>query len=304
MLLTIFHKTDGIIYRKIAKYLEELMDSEGENEIHGWRQFESKDSFQTWTSTIGKNVTRLGVEMLWPIGMPDVTTPSMFNPTSDEITYIIHYNTTGNSITSWSGAESRNLNKLVAMQMHVDSAILRYMSFLKGEKPSLKTTAKITGKVKASPHPEDNFFNFDIFNWNGPNTLLICVTFNFVGQAYQMAMEKEHKLPEMLAQMGMMKASYYASWFLTHVITNLVQSLLLILFGNIFAFDFFVKTDFSVLFFMFFLSTTSFTALAFLVVAFVRSGMTASNICLVIFITVYNAGGIVSGFVFTSKNES
>ena len=66
MLLTIFHKTDGIIYRKIAKYLEELMDSEGENEIHGWRQFESKDSFQTWTSTIGKNVTRLGVEMLWP----------------------------------------------------------------------------------------------------------------------------------------------------------------------------------------------------------------------------------------------
>ena len=119
-----------------------------------------------------------------------------------------------------------------------------------------------------------------------------------------MAMEKEHKLPEMLAQMGMMKASYYASWFLTHVITNLVQSLLLILFGNIFAFDFFVKTDFSVLFFMFFLSTTSFTALAFLVVAFVRSGMTASNICLVIFITVYNAGGFVALIVFPSKNES
>ena len=290
--------------RKIAKYLEELMDSEGENEIHGWRQFESKDLFQTWTSTTGKNVTRLGVEMLWPVGMPDVTTPSMFNPTSDEITYIIHYNTTGNSLAFWSGAESPTLNKLVAMQMHVDSAILRYMSFLKGEKPSLNTTAKITAKVKASPHPEDNFFNFDIFNWNGPDTLLICVTFNFVVQAYQMAMEKEHKLPEMLAQMGMMKASYYASWFLTHVITNLVQSLLLILFGNIFAFDFFLKTDFSILFFMFFLATTSFTALAFLVVAFVRSGLTASNIALVVFITVYNAAPLVAGLVFTSVNES
>ena len=115
------------------------MDSEGENEIHGWRQFKSKDEFQTWTSTIGKNVTRLGVKMLWPVGMPGVTTPSMLNPTSDEITYVIHYNTTGNSIAFWSGAESPTLNKLVAMQMHVDSAILRYMSFLKGEKPSLNT---------------------------------------------------------------------------------------------------------------------------------------------------------------------
>jgi hypothetical protein len=190
------------------------------------------------------------------------------------------------------------------MQMMVDSAILRYMSEVENKNTSIRTTAKISGKVKAAPHPDDPYFGFDVFNFAGKNTLMIAVSFNFVVQAYQMALEKEHKLPEMLAQMGMLKSAYYSSWFLTHALTNLIQSLLLIGFGNLFGFKVFVKTDFIVLFCMFFLPTMSFTALAFLIVSLVKNAISATNVCLVVFVIAFVAADPTSGAIFQSSSES
>ena len=104
--------------------------------------------------------------------------------------------------------------------------------------------------------------------------------------------------------MGMLKSAYYSSWFLTHTLTNLIQSLLLIGFGTLLGFKLFVKTDFIVLFCMFFLPTMSFTALAFLIVSLVKNAISASNVCLVVFVIAFNAADITSGAVFQDSNES
>ena len=171
--------------RKIAKLLEDIVvGTKGENEHQGWKVLLSREKFQTWTLE-NKNVTRLGVEMLWPIGM--TSNPNhLLNPTIDEITYTIHYNQSRNCIDGYTGCESNTLHKLGAMQMMVDSAILRYMSEVENKNTSIRTTAKISGKVKAAPHPDDPYFGFDVFNFAGKNTLMIAVSFNFVVQAYQM----------------------------------------------------------------------------------------------------------------------
>ena len=157
--------------RKIAKLLEDIVvGTKGENEHQGWKVLLSREKFQTWTNE-NKNLTRLGVEMLWPIGM--TSTPNMLlNPTNDVITYTIHYNQSRNCIDSFTGCESTTLHKLGAMQMMVDSAILRYMSEVENKNTSIRTTAKISGKVKAAPHPDDPYFGFDVFNFAGKNTLM------------------------------------------------------------------------------------------------------------------------------------
>ena len=90
------------------------------------------------------------------------STPNiLFNPTNDEITYTIHYNQSRNCIDGSSGCKSTTLHKLGAMQMMVDSAILRYMSEIENKNTSIRTTATISGKVKAVPHPDDQYWGFD-----------------------------------------------------------------------------------------------------------------------------------------------
>ena len=104
--------------------------------------------------------------------------------------------------------------------------------------------------------------------------------------------------------MGMDHRAYYMSWVITHTITNVIQALLIVSFGYILNFNLFIKTDFSILFFTMFLPCMSFTALAFLISAFFRKGLDASNVCLVVFLLAYNAADILSALIFESGEET
>ena len=287
--------------RAIAKNIQSIVGAKGENENAGWIAVKDRDEFHSWT-ILHKNKSRIGIQMLWPLDGVYSTTLNVYNPTVDEISYIVHYNESKNCITGWIGCEERQRNKIAAWQLIVDSALVRMLAKKEGKTPY--EAAEIKASIKSSPHPENNFVEFDMFNYAGKDMLLIAVMFNFVVQAYQMSREKELKLPEMLSQMGMDHRAYYMSWVITHTITNVIQALLIVSFGYILNFNLFIKTDFSILFFTMFLPCMSFTALAFLISAFFRKGLDASNVCLVVFLLAYNAADILSALIFESGEET
>ena len=52
---------------------------------------------------------------------------------------------------------------------------------------------------------------------------------------------------------GLYESAYWTSWIIWEGIITFISSLLLVLFGMMFQFDFFKKNSFGVLFFVFFL---------------------------------------------------
>ena len=190
----------------MAKNIQSIVGAKGENENAGWIAVKDRDEFHSWT-ILHKNKTRIGIQMLWPLDGVYSTTLNVYNPTVDEISYIVHYNESRNCITGWKDCEDTHRNKIAAWQLIVDSALVRMLAKKEGKTPYEE--AEIKASIKTSPHPQNNFLEFDIFNFAGKPMLLIAVMFNFVVQAYQMSREKELKLPEMLSQMGMDHRAYY-----------------------------------------------------------------------------------------------
>ncbi len=58
---------------------------------------------------------------------------------------------------------------------------------------------------------------------------------------------------QMMTTMGLMDSAYWLTWLLWEVVLVFVSSLLLVCFGLLFQFDFFLHNNFGVLFFIFFL---------------------------------------------------
>ena len=185
--------------RDMATNIQSLSGAKGENMNDGWIAVASREDFHTWTLA-NKNISRVGIQMLWPLDGVYSSTLNMYNPTSNEITYVVHFNESKNCIDGYLGCEERYLNKIAAWQLIVDSALIRLLAKKEGKTPY--ENAEIKASMKASPHPPNNFIYFDIFGWTGKNFCLIAISFNFVVQAYQMTREKELRLPEMLKGRG------------------------------------------------------------------------------------------------------
>jgi hypothetical protein len=56
-----------------------------------------------------------------------------------------------------------------------------------------------------------------------------------------------------MSTMGLIDSVYWLTWLVWEIILVLVSSLLLVLFGMMFQFDFFLHNNFGILFFVFFL---------------------------------------------------
>ena len=171
--------------REMATNIQSLSVEKGENLNDGWIAVTSREEFHAWTLA-NKNVSRVGIQMLWPLDGVYSSTLNMYNPTSDEITYVVHFNESKNCIDGYLGCEEIYLNKIAAWQLIVDSALIRLLA--KKEGKSVRK-CEIKASMKASPHPPNNFINFDIFGW-GKDFCLIAISFNFVVQTYQMTKEK------------------------------------------------------------------------------------------------------------------
>ncbi|KAJ7195011.1 hypothetical protein O6H91_Y513100 [Diphasiastrum complanatum] len=118
----------------------------------------------------------------------------------------------------------------------------------------------------------------------GPTFLLAAAMFGFVIQISNIVIEKELKLRQAMSTMGLYDSVYWLTWLTWEVLVALISSLLLVLFGMIFQFYFFLHNNFGVLFFMFFLFQFNMVGFAFLLSTFVNKSSSATTIGFFIFI--------------------
>eukprot|EP00270_Netrium_digitus_P003854 TRINITY_DN1466_c0_g1_i1.p1 TRINITY_DN1466_c0_g1~~TRINITY_DN1466_c0_g1_i1.p1 ORF type:complete len:971 (+),score=291.84 TRINITY_DN1466_c0_g1_i1:469-3381(+) len=118
----------------------------------------------------------------------------------------------------------------------------------------------------------------------GPTFLFAAAMFGFVIQMSNLVGERELKLRQALATMGMMDSAFWLTWLIWETFMAVISTVLLILFGMAFTFRFFLKNDFLVLFCMFFLFSLSMISVAFFVSTFVSKTSSANTIGFLIFI--------------------
>lgn len=118
----------------------------------------------------------------------------------------------------------------------------------------------------------------------GPVFFLAITMFNFVLQLSTLVTEKELKLRLAMNMMGLYDTAYWFSWLIWETVMTLISSLLIVLFGMVFQFPFFLKNNFAVQFLLFFLFALNMTALAFLTSAFVSKSASATRVGFLIFL--------------------
>ncbi|CAI5466645.1 unnamed protein product [Closterium sp. Yama58-4] len=118
----------------------------------------------------------------------------------------------------------------------------------------------------------------------GPTFLFAAAMFNFVTQAANLVIERELKLRQAMATMGLMDSVFWSTWLVWELLVAFVTCILLICFGMMFQFAFFLKNSFVVLFLVFFLFWVAMTGLAFLVSTFMRKSANANTVGFFIFL--------------------
>lgn len=120
---------------------------------------------------------------------------------------------------------------------------------------------------KEFAHPNEK--PFSALGTIGPTFFLAIAMFGFVFQMNTLVMEKELKLRQAMAMMGLYETAHWLSWLAWESFVVLLSSLFIVLFGMLFQFSFFLKNNFAVLFLMFFLFQLNMTAAAFMLSAFI-----------------------------------
>ncbi|CAM6024303.1 unnamed protein product [Sphagnum balticum] len=139
-----------------------------------------------------------------------------------------------------------------------------------------------------------------VFTTVGPVFLLASAMFGFVIQVSSLVLEKETRLRQMMTTMGLMDSAYWLTWLLWEVVLVFVSSLLLVCFGLLFQFDFFLHNNFGVLFFIFFLFSFNMTGFAFMISNFISVATSATSVSYYIFIIgVISQSVTIFGFPYS-----
>ncbi|WCJ35971.1 ABC transporter A family member 2 [Euphorbia peplus] len=118
----------------------------------------------------------------------------------------------------------------------------------------------------------------------GPAFFLAFSMFGFVLQLGSLVVEKELKLRQALSMTGLYESAYWLSWIIWDGILALISSLLLVLFGMMFQFDFFKKNNFAVVFLLFYLFQLNMSGFAFLLSTFISKSSSATTVGFSVFI--------------------
>ncbi|KAJ1401643.1 P-loop containing nucleoside triphosphate hydrolase [Sesbania bispinosa] len=139
----------------------------------------------------------------------------------------------------------------------------------------------------------------------GPAFFLAIAMFNFVLQMSSLVTEKELKLRQAMNVMGLYDSAYWLSWLTWEAVVTLLSSLLIVLFGMMFQFRFFLKNNFAVIFVLFFLFELNMTGLAFMLSAFIQKSSSATTVGFSIFIVGFVTQLVVqAGFPYTDSISS
>ncbi|XAR50078.1 Sulfate-transporting ATPase [Bertholletia excelsa] len=118
----------------------------------------------------------------------------------------------------------------------------------------------------------------------GPTFFLAIAMFGFVFQISSLITEKELKLRQAMAMMGLYDTAYWLSWLTWEGIITLLSALLTVLFGMMFQFDFFLNNDFVIVFLLFFLFQFNMIGFAFMISAFIGKSSSSTTVGFSIFI--------------------
>lgn len=165
--------------------------------------------------------------------------------------------------------------------------------------PNASIQATIDTQVKDWPLIPPSYIGDTIIQNLGPVFFFCTQMVIFISVLSQIVTEKELRLRKFMETMGLYPSVYWLSQFLS--VTSLVftSALFTSIFGCMFQFKTFLKTNFGVLLITFFLFGESMLALAFFLTAFVRTSRVAIFIGIFIFIIglVFEAAVFSSSFV-------
>ncbi|XP_012080230.1 ABC transporter A family member 2 isoform X2 [Jatropha curcas] len=136
--------------------------------------------------------------------------------------------------------------------------------------------------LKEFPHPAKD--GFSVMSTIAPSFLLAFAMFGFAMQIGSLVVEKELKLRQAMSMTGLYESTYWFSWIIWEGILTLVSSILLILFGKAFQFDFFNKNNFAVVFLVFYLFQLNMTGFAFMLSSFISKSSSATTVGFSVFI--------------------
>ncbi|XP_024013479.1 LOW QUALITY PROTEIN: ABC transporter A family member 2 [Eutrema salsugineum] len=118
----------------------------------------------------------------------------------------------------------------------------------------------------------------------GPTFFLAVAMFGFVLQISSLITEKELKLRQAMTMMGVFDTAYWLSWLTWEGILTALSALLIVLFGMMFQFDFFLKNSFPVVFLLFMLFQFNMIGLAFMLSAFISKSSSATTVGFFVFL--------------------
>mmetsp|Transcript_22388 Transcript_22388/g.37501 ORF Transcript_22388/g.37501 Transcript_22388/m.37501 type:complete len:840 (+) Transcript_22388:121-2640(+) len=228
------------------------------------------------------------------------------DPTSAvvDISYVLQFNQTtlyrrGVSIDPW-------FVYLLPLQVAAEKQILSFLDRCGSLAQSACSAASaspldFTITRVGFPHPE--LTAASAVALYGPVFIFGAIMFNFVIQLGQIVREKELKLREGMRQMGLRDSAYWITWFLTNVTWNTLTGLILIASGAILQFSFFLKNDFPLYFFLFFLFGMAMVSFAFFFAAFLGKSDTASSVGFIVFLVGLIIQQISSSIYTTTTDD-
>ncbi|KAJ6374152.1 hypothetical protein OIU78_029789 [Salix suchowensis] len=139
----------------------------------------------------------------------------------------------------------------------------------------------------------------------GPAFFLAFTMFGFVLQITNLVAEKELKLRQAMNMTGLYESAYWTSWIIWEGIITFISSLLLVLFGMMFQFDFFKKNNFGVLFLVFLLFQVNMIGFAFMLSTFISKASSGTTMGFSIFIVGFMTQIItIAGFPYKKSISS
>ncbi|XP_011047161.1 PREDICTED: ABC transporter A family member 2 [Populus euphratica] len=139
----------------------------------------------------------------------------------------------------------------------------------------------------------------------GPAFFLAFTMFGFVLQISNLVAEKELKLRQAMNMTGLYESAYWTSWLIWEGIITFISSLLLVLFGLMFQFDFFKKNSFGVLFFVFFLFQVNMIGFAFMLSTLISKASSGTTMGFSIFIVGFMTQIVtIAGFPYKKSISS
>ena len=126
--------------------------------------------------------------------------------------------------------------------------------------------------------------------------------FNFVLLMSSIVSEKENGLRQALKTSGMLDSAFWCSWIFIELIISVIFSLLLVGFGAMFGFAFFLKNSFSVVFVLFLMFQWAMIGLAFFLAPFIGTSGGAINAGFVVFMVGWIFQAIIAfGYPYTPE---